>query len=172
MEKKNTSKRLGALDIFIIIAIIAAIVCIGIRYLAMNKSEVAEKVELDEYNLSFSVLNIRASTAENYMDPDTVFYQKENGSYFGKLCEGLTINDAETFYETEDGTIVIGKNNAVGDLYRVDVDGNFIVKGKMDGNGSFLLNGNQYLAVNKTVLLASKYVTFTVVVTGISPVQN
>jgi len=77
----------------------------------------------------------------------------------------------ELDYELSDGTVVLAKNNATGDLYRVDVEASFDVQGKTDGNGSLLLGGNRYVALNKEIEIYSKYVTYNVVVTGITKAQ-
>lgn len=167
-EKK---KKIGALDVFIILAVIACIACIGIRYFATNRSAVSEKVQLDDYVVSFSVKSIKDSSAKNYMKPGTNFYIKETGTYFGSLLEGLTIKDAEKAYEMPNGDIIIGENNAVGDLYRVDVDAKIQVKGKTDENGCFLLNGNTYVGANKIFNLNSKYLAIQVTITDVAKAQ-
>ncbi len=168
MEKK---KKIGALDIFIILAVIACIACIGIRYFATIRSSVSEKVQLDDYVVSFRVSSIKDSSAKNYMTPNTNFYVKETGMYFGSLLEGLTIRDAQKAYEMPNGDVVIGENNAVGDLYRVDVDAKIMVKGKTDENGCFLLNGNTYVGANKIFNLYSKYLAIQVTVTDVTKAQ-
>lgn len=165
---ENTKKkRLGALDYFIIFAVIAVVVCFAIRYFATDNSAVSEKAELEEYIVSFSVAGIKDSSAQKFMSPGSKFYISETGAYFGELREGLTIKDAETYYELDNGEVVVGENNAVGDLYRVDVEASIIAKGKTDANGCFLLGGNTYVGVNKTFILNSKYLTITVIVTDV-----
>lgn len=163
----KNKKKLGALDYCIIFALIAVVVCFAVRYIGTDRSEVSEKVELEDYVVSFRVCGIKDSSAKNYMMPGSKFYIKDTGVYFGELREGLTIRDAETYYELDNGEIVIGSNNAVGDLYRVDVDGSFTAQGKTDANGKFLLGGNTYVGVNKTFIIQSKYLSISIIVTDV-----
>ena len=171
MNNSTKKKRIGTLDIFIIFAVIACIVCIAIKYFMIDKSGVSEKVQLEDYVISFSASGIKDSSANNYMTPGTKFYIKDTNTYFGSLMEGLTIKDAKKYYELQNGEVVVSENNAVGDLYRVDVEAKVSVKGKMDANGCFLLNGNTYVGVNKSLTLNSKYLSVSVIITDISKAQ-
>ena len=171
MNNTSKKKRLGTLDIFIILAVVVCAACFGIRYFLTNRSDVSEKVQLDDYVISFSIAGIKDSSAKNYMTPGTKFYVKDTNVYFGELLEGLTIKDAEKFYELQNGEVIVGENNAVGDLYRVDVEAKLKATGKTDANGRFLLNGNTYVGVNKTFYIYSKYLAVTVQVTDISKAQ-
>ena len=168
MKNTKEKKRLGTLDIFIILALVAVIACVVIRYVLIDSSDVSDKVELDEYVVSFRVEGIKDSSANKYMMPGSKFYIKDTNVYFGELLEGLTISDAEEYYEMQNGEIVIAENNAVGDLYRVDVEAKLLAKGKADANGRFLLGGNTYIGVNKKFTLYSKYLLINVLITDIS----
>lgn len=169
--KTENKRKIGALDVFIIIALAACVVCIGIRFFATSRSQVSEKVQLEDYIISIKVEAIKDSSAKNYMTPDTNFYIKETGTYFGSLLEGLTIKDAQKSYEMPNGDVVMGENNAVGDLYRVDVEAKLVSKGKVDDSGRFLLGGNTYVGANKEFNLYSKYLAIKVTVTGVEKAQ-
>ena len=58
-------------------------------------------------------------------------------------------------------------NNAVGDLYRVDVEASLEAQGRVDANGAFYLGGNIFIAPNKEIMIYSKYLSITVVITDI-----
>ena len=167
MENRTEKKRLGTLDYFIIFALIAVIVCFAVRFISTERSSVAEKVELEDYIVSFKVSGIKDSSAKNYMEPGSRFYISDTELYFGELIEGLTIKDAETYYQLHNGEIVIAQNNATGDLYRVDVEGAFLTSGLVDQNGCYLLGGNTYLGVNKTLTIKSKYLKIIIEITDI-----
>lgn len=167
-NQKEKAKRLGALDIFIILAILACIVSVGLRFVAVRNSSVGANVELENYILSFKVSDIRDSSAINYMNKDTKFYLRDSGLLLGTLRENKTISDAEKYYYLHDGEIVRVTNSSTGDLYRVDVEGTFECSGTMSADGSFLLNGNQYIGVNQDLNIYSKYLAITVKVTGIT----
>ena len=167
MENKKQEKRLNALDWFVIVVVLVCAVAVGIRFISVRGSDVNDKVQLENYVISFEILDIKNSSAQNYMDAGTNFYLEETDEFLGTLREGVTIRDAQTFYEMHDGSVVLAQNTATGDLYRVDVEGSLDAKGKIDANGSFLLGGNRYIGMNKEVKIYSKYLAVTVIITGI-----
>lgn len=168
---KTKKTRLGALDVFIIAAVLVCAVSVGLRMFMTRSSDLDKNVKLDDYIVSFKVMGIRDSSAKNYLHKGTNFYLDENDTFFGTLREGVTVNDAEAYYEMPDGSIVLASNNASGDLYRVDAECTLEVSGKTDADGRFLLNGNKYIGINKELLIYSKYLSITVLVTDIAKAQ-
>ncbi len=168
---KNEKKHLGALDVFIIILLVACLVSVGIRIFSTMNSDTGSHAQLDNYIVSFKILNIKDSSAKNYFEKGTKFYLKDSEEFFGTLREGVTIKDAESYYQMHDGTVVLSTNNANGDLYRVDVEASLDVQGMTDANGVFLLDGNKYLAPNKEVLIYSKYLSVNVKIMDIKKAQ-
>lgn len=167
-NQKEQTKRLGALDIFIILAVLACLISVGLRFIAVRNSSVGNNVQTENYIVSFKVSDIRDSSAKNFMQKDTKFYIKDSGLLLGTLREGNTISDAEKYYYLHDGEIVRMTNNSTGDLYRVDVEGSLDCVGTMSEDGTFLLNGNQYIGVNQDLNIYSKYLAITVKITGIT----
>ena len=169
MENK---KRLGALDVFIIIIILVCMVSVGFRIFANRTSEVGESTQLDNYVVSFKVMGIRDSSARNFMTKGTKFYLNDSNAYIGSISEGnITITDAVRYYDLMDGTTVKASNTATGELYKVDVEASFDAQGKIDSNGRFLLGGNQYIGLNQELQIHSKYLSITILVTGINKAQ-
>lgn len=168
---KTKKTRLGALDVFIIAAVLVCAVSVGLRMFMTRSSDLDKNVKLDDYIVSFKVMGIRDSSAKNYLHKGTSFYLDENDAFFGTLREGVTVNDAEAYYEMPDGSIVLASNNASGDLYRVDAECSLEVSGKTDADGRFLLNGNKYIGINKELLIYSKYLSITVLITDIAKAQ-
>jgi len=167
---KNEKKRLGALDVLIIIVLAVCLISIGLRVFSSMTSQTNANVQLEDYIVSFKVSNIKDSSAKNYFEKGTNFYLSESNVLLGSLREGVTIKDAETYYETSDGQVVLVTNEAVGDLYRVDVEASLDAKGRVDENGAFYLGGNIYLAPNKEITIYSKFLSITVTVTNIQKV--
>ena len=66
-----------------------------------------------------------------------------------------------------DGKVVSTRNTATGSLYRVDVEGSFTVQGRLDQNGTLLLDGNKYIGLNKEISIYSKYLSIQIQITGI-----
>lgn len=167
-NQKEKNRRLGALDIFIILALAACIISVGMRYISVRNSSVSKNVQLENYIVSFEVSDIRDSSAKNFMEQGTNFYLQESGALLGSLREGITISDAENYYEMPNGEIVRVTNSGTGDLYRVDVEASLECTGTMNESGSFLVNGNQYIGINQELKIYSKYLAITVKVTGIT----
>ncbi len=168
MNNKEKKLRIGALDIFIILVVLVCVVSIALRYISDKQSDVGESAPLENYVVSFEILDVKDTSAQHYMEPGTNFYLEETDAILGTLREGITISDAEKYYEMPDGQVVVAQNNATGDLYRVDVEASFDVKGRVDSAGRFLLNGNTYLGLNKEIKIYSKYLAVTVIITGIT----
>jgi len=168
---KTKKQRLGALDVFIIAVVLVCAVSVGLRMFMTQNSDLDKNVQLDNYIVSFKVMGIRDSSAKNYLKKGTDFYLDETDTFFGTLREGVTTNDAEAYYEMPDGSIVLASNTASGDLYRVDAECSLDVTGKMDANGYFLLGGNKYIGRGKELMIYSKYLSITVLVTDITKAQ-
>lgn len=165
-EKKN---RLGALDIFIILAVVVCIVSIGWRYISIKDDSTNNSVSLDNYIVSFDVYNIRKSSADNYLEVGTEFFIDDGDAFFGTLREQISILDAEKFYTTSNGEVVRVAGTGTGEQDRVDFKGTMNCSGVMNENGSFLLNGNLYLGIDKEIKLYTKYLSVSIKITGISP---
>lgn len=164
IEKK---KRIGALDVFIILLVVSCVLFLALRFIDLGGSDVNESAILDDYTVSFKVSDIRDSSAKNYLEPGTNFYLKETDTLFGTLLDGITISDAQEYHEMPDGKVVSTRNTATGSLYRVDVEGSFTVQGRLDQNGTLLLDGNKYIGLNKEISIYSKYLSIQIQITGI-----
>lgn len=168
MENKKTKRKgPGTLDVFIILAVVVVLAGIGLRAYMTRNADVGTAVVLEDYIVSFEVLNIRDSSNARHMQVGDKFYLKDNDIMFGTLQEGNIVNDAAYFYEMPDGTIKKVLNNASGDHYKVDVEADVLAQGTVDQNGAFLLGGNTYLALNKEIPIYSKSLAITVKITGI-----
>ncbi len=83
MENK---KKLGALDVFIIVILIMCIVSIGLRVFSNKTSDISESTQLENYTVSFKVMGIRDSSARNYITKGTKFYLNDSNVYIGRPC--------------------------------------------------------------------------------------
>lgn len=162
-------KKLGALDVFIIVILIMCIVSIGLRVFSNKTSDISESTQLENYTVSFKVMGIRDSSARNYITKGTKFYLNDSNVYIGAINNGdITITDAQKYYDALDGSTVSATNTGTGDLYKVDVEAAFDVEGKTDSSGRFLLGGNQYIGENQELQIHSKYLSITILVTEIT----
>ena len=170
-ENSKQKKRLGALDFLILFLLIAVIGSAGYRWYSGRNSDTASGVQMDPYVITFLIADIRDSSAQNYLETGTNFYLADTDQFFGTLREGKTIRDAEKFYEMPDGELVKVSTDLTGDFYRVDVEASVTAHGRMDADGRFLLDGSKYIGANREITIYSKYLTVTVIVTGISLAQ-
>lgn len=162
-------KRLGALDVFIILILVMCLVSVGFRVLSNRTSDISETTQLENYTMTFKVMGIRDSSARNFMGKGTKFYMNDSNVYIGAINnDNITITDAQKYYDAFDGTTVSAVNTGSGDLYKVDVEAAFDVEGKTDANGRFLLGGNQYIGENQELQIHSKYLSITILVTDIT----
>ena len=172
-NQKTEKKRLGALDIMIIIVAVVCLGTVAARYFMQRSAGYGSEAgqPLESYIVSFEVLDIRNSSAVNYFTPGDVFFMEDENQPIGTLREDVSIQVSEKTYENADGQIVTARAMGEGDLYRVDVRGSFECTGRLAEDGSFLLGGNTAIAVNKEVKLYSKYVSVTGRLTDISKAE-
>ncbi len=166
-ETKEKKRGLGALDVMIIILAVAVLAGAGLRWMNSRREAASEKAELGNYTVTFIVRGIRDSSAQNYLKAGMNFYLDENGDIFGTLNENPSVDEASKYYEMPDGSIINVRTDVTGDQYRVDVMASVTAKGFKDEAGRFYLNGNKYLGMNREVSIHSKYVSYTVTITGV-----
>lgn len=164
---KEKKIRMGALDVFIIAAVITCIVGLGLRMFSRSEAVVNHNAVMDNYVVSFSVSNIRESSVK-YFSKGDVFFIKENTVRLGELIERSDL-PAQKYYSDINGNTVYVMNESTDDrTKRRDVTASLLVSGIMDERGRFLLNGTQYLGVNKEMEIKSKYITVNVKITSIA----
>lgn len=163
-------KRLNALDIFIILAVIMCITAVGIRIYMGDNGDVIGKtsIETGDYFLSFLILDVREDTADCYTQ-DNKFYFVNGTSLdpFGYLVDMPSFTPAEVYVENDEGQYLLTYSTAEGDDARIDIRGTFRVSGSMTEEG-FLLNGKTYLAPNKTLGIQSIKNYVNIIVTDIT----
>ncbi len=153
----NTKKkRLGALDICILVALLLCLLGAAVRMVFRDNSPLAQNIPLDKYTVYFTVYNIR-STSEKFLKDGTVFYIDDTGEYFGTLVGSPAVTYARKTYVDMNGNIVEVYNNTEEEgIARIDVEGAFQISGKMDENGFFLLNGNRQIAPSQEIEIRSR----------------
>ena len=171
-ETKEKKRGIGALDVLIIILVVAVLGNAGLRFWRSRRAAASEQAQLGNFTIQFTVRNIRDSSAKDYLTEGTVFYLDENNQVFGTVDQNFNSDYASRYYETKDGQIILVKSEIENDLKRVDVMRSVTAKGCYDSDNRFLLNGVTYLALNREVSIHSKYVSYTVLVTGISNSAN
>ncbi len=172
-EKNREKKRLGALDVMLLVIILAIAASVAVRFISQSRSGAGSEAgkPLEDHIISFSIENIRHSSAENCMHEGDLFYLKEDDSKIGPLREDISIRVAEMVYEAQNGELVRVTTTGEGDLYRVDVNCSMSCVGRMAEDGTFYLNGSKPLAVNQEIQIYSKYLMVKAKISDISTAE-
>lgn len=166
---KTPKRRIGVLDVCILVALVVIIAGVAARFILRDNSSMAQPKALANYLVDFEIKDIRG-TSEKYLKTDSAFYLDETGDYLGVVYKKEVLSDpAMTEYVTPEGEVVYAANTRdIGDdLCRIDVTGTFLVSGYVDDNGFFLLNGNRYLGLSKEVAVRSRELKVNIIITDI-----
>lgn len=172
MSKEKKARRITAMDLFIIFAVIAVIVSAGLRAYDNAKHKTSGAVTSgEEYIVSFECREMKESSAK-LLGKDEVFYVNGGEDEFGVLKDNPTITPAKIRVELENGelkTDVYAEKN--GDNTKVDVTGEFRVKGYKDSNGLIFAECGMYIAPNLTVKAFTSDMSVQFNVTGVEKVS-
>ena len=167
-ENEKKKRGLGALDVLIIVLLLAVAGSAGFRYYRDSRVKASQAAELSDYVITFQIKNIRETSANSYLIEGDEFYLDENNEYFGVYNGSISVADAQKYYEMDNGTVVSVMSKLPDEQYRVDVVGSVTASGREDSNKCFLLNGKRYIVNNGELQIHSRKVAFTVLVTDIS----
>lgn len=177
-EKNNAEKirrfpKFYVLDAVIIILIVAVLLGIYFRYsifdvLGNSKNQVDVKI-------SFSIKNIQDTTS-HYIDIGDKVYIKDSQVDLGTIMSSEENSDmplgnitpaAITF--VENGEVL--KVNYPSDT-RIDAEGRLLCRGIFAQDGSFMLNGNEYLSAGQVLTVCTERVTVEITVLSIEKITN
>lgn len=152
MNKEKKTRRITAMDFFIIFAVAAVVLSAGLRAYdnAKNKKSIAVTA-YEEYTVSFECNGIREATAK-LLEKNDVFYVNGGKDLFGVLADNPTITPARIRVELYNGEIktdVYAEKN--GDNTKVDVTGELTVKCSKDAGGLIFTESGMYIAPNLSV---------------------
>lgn len=171
MKAEKSARRLTAIDYFIIFAVIAALLCAGLRLWNDSHSEdaVIERAD-DEYIISFVSYSMRSSSAKLLSAGDK-FYLSNGVDEFGAIEGDVSITPAIVYIELDNGDYVMTYAEENGDNTKVDVSGEFKVKGCRNLDGLMYVNGTQYVAPNTGMTVYNNLMSFSFTVTGVEKVS-
>lgn len=153
----NTKKkRMGALDVCILVALLLCIVGLAARALLRDNSVLAQNTTLEKYTVYFSISDIR-STSEKFLKDGKTFYLDESGELFGTLVGDPAVTYAKKLYIDDTGkTVEVFNNTEEEGISRIDVEGAFQVLATMDENGFLQLGGNRTIAPHQELEIRSR----------------
>lgn len=172
MSKEKTKRRLTAIDYFIIFAVIATLVAAGLRLYEDNRAvDTGTPLTNEEFIISFESNGMKESAAK-LLEKGEIFYFTGGQTEFGVLEDNPTITPAKVRVELENGelkTDVYAEKN--GNNTKVDITGEFRVKGCRNADGLLYVEGSLYVAPNMPVTVFSNDMSLSFTVTGIEKVS-
>ncbi len=157
-EKK---KRLGALDVFIIAAVLVCAVCLVLRMTAQSEdvTSITDSTPKD-FQLVLSVKNVRVTSVQYFNRGDTFYVENWTDRVpLGEIA-AVQYGDAQTYYTDLEGNTVLVSNQSTDEqTKRSDITLTFDVEGLWNANGDFLLGAEEKLNVNQQITIVNKYIT-------------
>ena len=179
MKNKRTSTeknriKFRALDVVIIVLILASVVGVYFRYNIVDL--IAGGRNLKDYAVSFEIKDIQDSTKDKFELGNKIYY-KGNGELLGELMAVTENSDAVVHHTPAIKTVIPeGTTEAIEISYpegtRIDVSARMSCKGKYSEESGFLLGGTNYIAPGQTISVMTDYVTFDIIITDISLIEN
>ena len=174
-KKEGRGKRapkIYLLDFVIILLVIAMGLGIYFRYslydLFGNSKNQTESI------VSFSIKNIKDTTSY-YIDIDDKLYVKDDGSYIGTIMAN-TENSERPLSESPAVEVIYDDGEYVTVSYpngtRIDAKGRFTCSGIFGSDGSFMLNGDEYIAPGQTFTVCTERVTVDITILDIQKVAE
>lgn len=168
--KKRSNARFNIMDFLIILIVLLCIFSLVARY-----TTVLEKIglsnHLDQYEVSFSVSNLRYTTPSFFQIEDQIYLQDDSNTYFGTLMsretgstDALTITLASEYVQSDTGFV----SAYYADNTLVDVSGRILCEGTFSDEGYFLLGGAVRLTEGQTIAVCTDLVSFELTVMGIT----
>ena len=171
-EKVRRLPKFGIIDAVIILLIIAIAVSLAFRYNLFSTF-----VKLQEYKecaITFSVKDIE-NTTQFYINSGDAVYFKESGTPLGTIMESseassipLTITPSnKTFIENGEVITVMYPPDT-----RIDAVGRIKCEGTFTDDGTFLLNGTEYISPGQTFTICTEKVTLQITVMSAKSLDN
>ena len=177
MDNNKTKRKPNVVDILIIIMLLICIVGIALRFVLIKNTpnpNTLPDIEPEKYYVSYIVRDLRYSVTE-YLREGTEFRFSDTNNPFGTTYGSLDVKNAQKRYYTTSGEYVSVYNMAEDErVARYDIQGTFLVEGKLNEDGILLVNdsASYNVALNKDISLRSDNMLIKVYITKITPVAG
>lgn len=161
-ENNKNKVRFRALDVVIILLVLATVVGVYFRYNILDA--LTSRRDLKEYTVSFSVEDIRYTTP-NYMKVGDTVYFADSGDEIGKLIEASDDTSNIALSITPASELFLGSDGNYEEIFypnsetRVDATGRMICIGTYSDESGFLLGGTKYIAPGDVISVKTELVT-------------
>ena len=168
-ESSAKAVKFKALDIVILVLILAAVVGVYFRYNILDT--LTGSKNLKDYVISFDINDIQYKTEDYINVGDKVYYN--NGEELGTLIEAdknvtqaLTVKSASVIYVPDGATkaeeLFYPENT------RIDAKGRMKAQGSYSTDGGFLHNGRTPISIGDKISVTTELVTVQITVTDIA----
>lgn len=178
MGKNTSGKRLGIIDIVIILILVLSIVGMIMRFsLVKNTPKDDDFYDLptEKYLVSFLIRDKRFEY-QNYLKKGDSFRFSATNDDFGVLADDATFENATKWYSSDGKSYMVRNEGSNDREQRFDISGSFIVEGKMNDQGLLSISGSNgssnTISVFSPVGLRSDLMLMTVTVTSITPYSS
>jgi hypothetical protein len=165
MKERKSERRFNILDAALILLLILAIVGVWQRS-NLQKLFTVEEL-LDPYTVTFEIKKVRSTTVD-LLQKDTALYMidGEERVALGTLTQQVAASAATVYLQDREGNTVKAVYPQDAHEYLLDVSGELACAG-VEHDGSFLVGGRLYLAVNQTVIVQTESADLEIRITGI-----
>ena len=165
MKETQSKRRFNLIDAALIL--FALLCVVGVWQRANLQNLFTPKELLDPYTVTFEIKKVRSTTVD-LLQKDAVLYMMngEERLTLGTLTQQVSASAATAYLQDRDGNTV--KAVYPQDIYEylLDVSGEISCEG-VEHDGSFLVGGKAYLAINQTVTVQTETADIEIRITGI-----
>ncbi len=172
--KKRSNVRFNILDFLIVLIVLLCVFSLVARYTTVL-NDIGISDQLDQYEVSFTVSELRYTTPNFFRIDDAVYLQNDDCTYVGQLLsreigstDALTITLSSQYVQQETGFV----SAYYADNTFVDVSGRILCQGSINTDGYFLLGGNILISEGQKLAVCTDLVNFEMTVTSITPVAQ
>ena len=172
--KKRSNVRFNILDFLIVLIVLLCVFSLVARYTTVL-NDIGISGQLDQYEVSFTVSELRYTTPNFFRIDDAVYLQNDDCTYVGQLLsreigstDALTITLSSQYVQQETGFV----SAYYADNTFVDVSGRILCQGSINTDGYFLLGGNILISEGQKLAVCTDLVNFEMTVTSITPVAQ
>ena len=161
-NKQNSNLKISVIDVVIVLALIACIVGVVVRYKIYEKEH--EVITTDVCSVSLMIKGASHELSESIAADDQIFFD-ENGEKLGKITE-VNISDAIVYHQNSQGEIVENIDGELKDIViKIEVYGDLTESG-------FLVNGKEYVAAGKELAVYTKNFSEKCLVIDVESIQE
>jgi hypothetical protein len=167
-EKKRARARFNIFDAVLILLVILCVVGVWQRKNLQSLFQSGDSLE--EYTVTFEARKMRSTTAA-LLTPETTLYLEEGGRRvtLGTVTDQVLPLASVEYLKDKNGQIVEAVYPQDDYEYLQDVSGTLRCRG-LTHNGTFMLEGEVYLAVDRVIAVSTELADFEIRITGIQKV--